>query len=185
MSFDKLAFVCLVTINLIGFVSGFVITSNLGLKEKFLKIPKIFQKAYVSFFWGAPIFCLPLVPQLRFTQNRIIFVIGITLALLSGLVGILAFKEIGIIPSVRQKSTVITSGIYGIIRHPLYLGGIFMSLGLSLAFRAVYALFYTPVIIAFFTLLAFLEEKSLAKEYGEEYLAYKRNVKWRLIPWVI
>jgi len=181
----KLVFACLVTINLIGFISGFVITSNLELKGKFLKIPKIFQKVYVLVFWGAPIFCLPLVPQLRFAQNRITFVIGITLVLLFGLVGILAFKEIGIIPGVRQKSTVITSGIYGIIRHPLYLGGILMLLGLSLAFRAVNTLFYTPIIIVCFTLLAFLEEKSLAKEYGEEYLEYKRKVKWRLIPWVV
>lgn len=174
-TFKNAAFICLVLINLIGFISGFVITSNLGLKEKFLKMSKIFQKAYVLFLWGAPIFCLPLVPQLRFTQNRIIFVIGITLALLSILIWILAFWEIGIIPGVRQKSTVITSGIYSVIRHPLYLGGIFMILGLSLAFRAVYALFYTPVMIGLFALLAFLEEKSLAEEYGEEYLTYKKK----------
>ena len=77
------------------------------------------------------------------------------------------------------------TGIYGIVRHPICLGNILMPLGLALAFRAVYALLYAPVMIIFFTLTTFIEENSLAEEYGEEYLVYKRKVKWKLIPWVI
>ncbi len=182
---DELVFVCLVIMNLIGFISSFVITSNPGSKEKFLKMPKVFQKADVLVFFGVPIFGLPLATQPRFESSDVVLVIGIILVLLSVLIWIHSFKQIGIIPGVRQKSKVITTGIYGIIRHPLYLGSIFMILGLTLAFRAYFALVYAPVMIVFFTIMTFTEEKSLAKEYGEEYLVYKRNVKWKLIPWVI
>jgi len=185
ISFESSAFVCLVLINLIGIILCFVIHLNPRLKKKFLKMPKPFQKADVLIFFGAPILVLPLLPQPRFELDYIIFIIGIILALLSTLIWILAFKEIGIIPAVKQKSKLISSGIYRIVRHPLYLGSILMPLGLALAFRAVYALLYAPVIIIFFILTTFIEEKTLTEEYGEEYIKYKNKVKWRLIPWVI
>ena len=185
ISFENSAFVCLVVINLIGFISCFVIMSKSALKKNFLKMPKPFRKADVLIFFGAPMFGLPLVPQPRFEPSYVIFIIGIILALLSALIGILAFKEIGIIPSVKQKSKVISSGIYSIVRHPIYIGNILMPLGLALAFRAVYALLYVPVIIILFAVTIFIEEKTLTEEYGEEYIEYKRKVKWRLIPRVI
>ena len=185
ISFENSAFLFLVVINLIGIILCFVIMSSPRLKKKFWKIPKPLQKADVLIFFGAPMLGLPLLPQPRFELNYIIFIIGTVLALLSALIWILAFKEIGIIPAVKQKSKVISSGIYGIVRHPIYLGNILMPLGLGLAFRAVYALLYAPVIIIFFAVTIFIEEKSLTEEYGEEYIKYKKKVKWRLIPRVI
>ena len=180
ISFENSAFAGLVFINLTGIILSFAISN-----QKFLKMPKLFPKIYVLIFFAAPIFVLPLLPQPRFELNYTIFIIGTILALLSVLIWIQAFKEIGIIPAVKQKSKVITSGIYGIVRHPIYLGNILMPLGLALAFRAVYALLYVPVIIILFAVTIFIEEKSLTEEYGEEYIAYKKQVKWRLIPWVI
>ena len=150
ISFENSAFVCLILVNLIGIISCFMIMSNPRFKKKIWKIPKPFQKAYALFFFGAPMFVLPLLPQPRFELHYITFIIGIILALSSALIWILAFKRIGIIPCLKQKSKVISSGIYGIVRHPIYLGNIFMPLGLALVFRAVYALLYAPVIIIFF-----------------------------------
>ena len=170
ISFENSAFAGLVLINLIGIILCFVIKSNPQLKKKFWEIPKPLQKADVLIFFAAPIVFLPLLPQPRFELNYIMVVIGIILALLSALVWIQAFKEIGIIPALRQKSKVISSGIYGIVRHPIYLGNILMPLGLALAFRAVYALLYAPVIIIFFVVTIFIEEKTLAEEYGQEYI---------------
>lgn len=184
MSFENSAFLCLVVINLIGIISAFAL-SNPGLKKKFCKMPKLFQKADVLIFFGAPILVLPLLPQPRVELHYIIFVIGIILALLSALVWILASKEIGIIPGVKQKSKVISSGIYSIIRHPIYLGNILMPLGLGLTFKATYALLYAPVIIIFFIITTFIEDKKLVEEYGKEYIEYKKKVKWRLVPWVL
>jgi len=185
ISFENSAFLCLVLINLIGFISCFVIMSNPRLKKKFWKLPKAIEKIYVLIFFAAPIAFLPLLPQPRFELYYIILIIGIVLALLSVLIWIQAFKQIGTIPSLKQKSKVISSGIYGIVRHPIYLGNILMPIGLGLVFRAVYALLYVPVIIILFALTIFIEEKSLMEGYGEEYIKYKKEVKWRLIPWVI
>ena len=180
MSFENSAFAGLVLINLTGIILSFVISN-----QKFLKMPKPFQKIYVGIFYGAPILVLPLLPQPRFELNYIILIIGIILALLSALIWMLAFKEIGIIPAAKQKSKVISSGIYSIVRHPIYIGNILMPLGLALAFRAVYALLYAPVTIIFFTLTTFIEERELKEEYGEEHIKYKKKVKFRLVPGVI
>ena len=185
ISFENSAFVCLVLINLIGIILCFVIHLNPRFKKKYLKMPKPFQKADVLIFFGAPLLGLPLVPQPRFESNYIIFIIGIILTSLSILIWILAAKEIGIIPGTRPKSKLISSGIYGIVRHPIYIGNILIPLGLGLAFRAAYALLYAPVIIIFFILTTFTEEKTLIEEYGQEYIEYKKKVKWRLIPWVM
>jgi protein-S-isoprenylcysteine O-methyltransferase Ste14 len=185
LSFENSAFAGLVLINLTGIILCFVIMSYPQLKKKFWEIPKAFQKIYALIFFGAPMLGLPLLPQPRFEINYIIFIIGIVLALLSVLVWIQAFIQIGIIPCLRQKSKLISSGIYSIVRHPIYLGNILMPLGLALAFRALYALLYVPVIIIFFTVTIFIEEKTLTEEYGQEYSNYKKKVKWRLIPWVI
>ena len=49
ISFENSAFLCLVVINLIGFISCFVIMSNQGLKKKFWKKFKLFMAiAYIG-----------------------------------------------------------------------------------------------------------------------------------------
>jgi protein-S-isoprenylcysteine O-methyltransferase Ste14 len=69
------------------------------------------------------------------------------------------------------------TGIYSILRHPLYLGNFFMWLGPALFLRSVW---FTVVFILFYWLyyerIMFAEEQFLRKKFGEIYDKWSENV---------
>lgn len=68
----------------------------------------------------------------------------------------------------------ITNGIYGIIRHPLYLGGIII-----FTFNPYPALNTLTLSIAadiYFVIGGIIEEQRLVKIFGEQYIEYKKTV---------
>jgi protein-S-isoprenylcysteine O-methyltransferase Ste14 len=83
--------------------------------------------------------------------------------------------------AIQPGHTLVTSGVYGIIRHPSYLGLLINSLGLSLAFRSGVGVLLTVLLIP--TLLARIhaEENLLCSQFGDDYNAY-RSRTWRVIP---
>jgi len=90
-------------------------------------------------------------------------------------------------PLVRIQSErgqkVVSTGVYGFVRHPMYLGGILLFLGAPLLLGSVYG-----VIIGIFLSILFLiritgEEKMLVEEL-DGYVDYKKKVKYRLIPYI-
>jgi protein-S-isoprenylcysteine O-methyltransferase Ste14 len=71
--------------------------------------------------------------------------------------------------------------MYGVIRHPSYLGLLINSLGWGLAFRSAIgallaALFVLPLLARIQA-----EERLLRSQFGAEYEAYRART-WRLIP---
>jgi protein-S-isoprenylcysteine O-methyltransferase Ste14 len=90
-------------------------------------------------------------------------------------------------PLVRIQSErdqkVVSTGVYGFVRHPMYLGGILLFLGGPLLLGSVYG-----VIIGIFLSILFVarimgEEKMLVEELGG-YVDYKKKVTYRLIPYI-
>ena len=75
-----------------------------------------------------------------------------------------------------------TTGVFQIVRHPLYLGWALLVFGAPhmTATRGVFAIVST----AYLALAIPFEERSLGDAFGAEYEAYRRAVKWRMIPWV-
>jgi protein-S-isoprenylcysteine O-methyltransferase Ste14 len=82
-----------------------------------------------------------------------------------------------------RKQTVITTGVYSFVRHPLYLGCLFMLFGAALLMGSVCGL--AIAVIAVIALVGRIigEEKMLVNEL-EGYEAYKKKVHYRLIPLV-
>ena len=84
---------------------------------------------------------------------------------------------------IQQGQKVIGTGLYGIVRHPMYSATLFMFLSMPVILGSIYAflIFLTyPFIIA---KRIKSEESFLEKElYG--YCEYKKKVKYRLIPFV-
>ena len=74
-----------------------------------------------------------------------------------------------------------TSGIYALVRHPMYLGYFISHVGLVLAVPSVWNLFIYGVTWTCLIARIKAEERVLAKE--AEYQAYKAKVRYRLIPW--
>ncbi len=72
-----------------------------------------------------------------------------------------------------------TSGILGITRHPWYLGGMLLIWARPLD---ISALLVNAILTAYLIVGSFLEEKKLAREFGEQYRAYQRQVSM-LIPY--
>ena len=74
-----------------------------------------------------------------------------------------------------------TTRIYGVIRHPSYLGLLVNSLGWSLAFRSGVGVLLTAALIPPLLARIRAEEALLEDQFGEEYRAYRARTS-RLIP---
>jgi protein-S-isoprenylcysteine O-methyltransferase Ste14 len=73
----------------------------------------------------------------------------------------------------------ITGGVYGIIRHPSYLG----LLGWGLAFRSGMGVLLTALILVPLLARIRAEERLLLAQFGGEYENYRART-WRLVPGV-
>jgi protein-S-isoprenylcysteine O-methyltransferase Ste14 len=85
--------------------------------------------------------------------------------------------------AIQPDHRLVTGGIYGLIRHPSYLGLLVTMVGWSLAFRAgaglAIASLTIPVVIARIR----AEERLLGDAFGAEYAAYRART-WRLVPFL-
>ena len=75
-----------------------------------------------------------------------------------------------------------TSGIYGLVRHPIYLAELLWPLGLAIMYHSVYGVALTPLWWLTLLIHALSEEAELERTLGSEYLAYKKKVRGRIFP---
>ncbi len=84
---------------------------------------------------------------------------------------------------VQENQKVVDTGLYGIVRHPMYSATLILFLAMPLVLGSIIAfvifLAY-PVIIA----MRIKNEEKVLEEGLEGYREYKNKVKWRLIPFV-
>ncbi|UCC72996.1 MAG: isoprenylcysteine carboxylmethyltransferase family protein [Gemmatimonadota bacterium] len=71
---------------------------------------------------------------------------------------------------------VVDRGVYGIVRHPQYLGYILLALGFALRTQNIVTWALGAVAVAFFYLHALTEERFCAGQLGSEYAAYMSRV---------
>jgi protein-S-isoprenylcysteine O-methyltransferase Ste14 len=83
--------------------------------------------------------------------------------------------------AIQPEHMLVTSGIYGVIRHPSYLGLLVNSLGWALAFRSGVGVLLTALLIPPLLARIRAEETLLRSQFGGEYDAYCRRTS-RLIP---
>ena len=83
--------------------------------------------------------------------------------------------------AIQPGHTLVTSGVYGVIRHPSYLGLLVNTLGWVLAFRSGVGLVITALIIPPLLARIRAEERLLRAQFGAEYDAYRARTS-RLIP---
>jgi protein-S-isoprenylcysteine O-methyltransferase Ste14 len=85
------------------------------------------------------------------------------------------------VSGVRRDTVLVTTGLYGIVRHPIYLG-LFISLT-ALALMAANLLVLLPTLALLIVLYASIaeEEVILIDRFGDEYREYKKRTP-RLIP---
>ena len=81
----------------------------------------------------------------------------------------------------HRAERIITTGVYSTVRHPQYFGGILAHIGVSFLLSGLYSLLVAPLVIALIYTISWKEENELAKEFGQEYVDYKKKVPM-LIP---
>ena len=82
---------------------------------------------------------------------------------------------------VQEGQTVVDSGLYGIVRHPMYSATVFLFLSIPLILGSLYA-FIIFLIYPFIIAKRLLGEETFLEKELEGYKEYKNKVKWRLIP---
>jgi protein-S-isoprenylcysteine O-methyltransferase Ste14 len=82
---------------------------------------------------------------------------------------------------IQEGQKPIDTGVYGIIRHPMYAGAIVYLVGMPLLLGSWRGLMLTPILIVALAWRIVREERTLGAElpgYGE----YAARVRYRLIP---
>jgi protein-S-isoprenylcysteine O-methyltransferase Ste14 len=89
-------------------------------------------------------------------------------------------KNLTPLPYPIENGELVQTGIYGIVRHPLYSGLILAALGWTLFQMSISHLIASAILIIFFEIKANREEAWLTKKYPD-YSEYSQRVK-KLIP---
>ncbi|MFX0211296.1 MAG: methyltransferase family protein [Candidatus Hodarchaeota archaeon] len=125
---------------------------------------------------------------IQFWNNDIIAYIGLVIYTLACLTIITSRYQIGKYGSghlvIEDDHQLVQSGIYKYIRHPIYSGAILGMMAFGLVFRSMF-IPGVGTLIYFFVFNQRLkqEEHLLVKQFGEEYLKYKKSSK-KLIPFI-
>ena len=84
---------------------------------------------------------------------------------------------------VEQGQRVVSTGLYGIVRHPMYMASTVMFLAIPLILGSWYALIPFAVYPVLMVVRIRDEEKLLSAEL-EGYAEYQKKVRYRMIPWI-
>ncbi|MDO4847255.1 MAG: isoprenylcysteine carboxylmethyltransferase family protein [Clostridiaceae bacterium] len=84
---------------------------------------------------------------------------------------------------VQENQKVIDTGLYGVVRHPMYMSTLVLFLALPLVLGSVLSLcimlFYIPIII-----MRIKNEEQVLREGLDGYEEYMKKVKYRIIPFI-
>jgi protein-S-isoprenylcysteine O-methyltransferase Ste14 len=83
----------------------------------------------------------------------------------------------------ERGQRVVDTGVYALVRHPMYLGATLLFLGAPVALRSGYGLVVGAAIVALTIVRIFEEERVLERDLPG-YAAYEQKVRWRLVPGV-
>jgi len=81
------------------------------------------------------------------------------------------------------RGALVTSGIYGRIRHPQYAGIGLVILGALIQWPTLLTLLMAPVLLASYMRLARREERELEARFGEDYRTYRQQVPGFIPRW--
>jgi protein-S-isoprenylcysteine O-methyltransferase Ste14 len=113
-------------------------------------------------------------------------IVGLPLVVIGAAVNLLGRKQLGSNwadqATLYANQSLVTTGLFGYVRHPLYASLIWMFIGAGLSYHNVVALLATFVVfVPAMIWRANLEEKMLALRFPE-YAEYQKHAG-RLIPW--
>lgn len=76
----------------------------------------------------------------------------------------------------QAKNGLVADGIYGVVRHPQYLGFDLVIIGFLIQWPTILTLIMGPILLVMYARLARWEEKQLMTTFGEPYVTYMNRV---------
>lgn len=123
--------------------------------------------------------CFPLTIAL-FPHSPLIQIAGSVIAVAGLVVAIMGRKKLADNWSsnieIKEGHELVTSGIYGYVRHPIYTGMLFMGLGTWLVSGRFSAFFFFAILTAFMLFKVREEEELMTTYFPNEYPEYKKRV---------
>ena len=120
------------------------------------------------------------------TLPKVVSVIGAVMFLLSYVLYAEVLREnvyLSRTIEVQKNQKVIDTGLYGIVRHPMYSATIVMFLSIPLILGSVYGLLIF-LLYPFLIIIRLKNEELLLEKELNGYKEYKKKVKYRLIPFI-
>jgi protein-S-isoprenylcysteine O-methyltransferase Ste14 len=112
--------------------------------------------------------------------------LGLALVAAGGLIAAAAALKLGSnltpLPHPKDGGTLVDTGLYGLVRHPIYCGLIFAAFGWALFVQGWLTLAWAGVLLVFFDIKSRREEAWLLARFPA-YADYRRRVR-KLIPFI-
>ena len=185
----------LVFVVCISAISAYFLKKDLNLITSRLKVGAAAEKEGIQKITQAVVsvfsVLLLLVPSIdhHFQWSNVPAYLSIAadaLVVLGLLMIFLVFKEnsyTSVLVEVNEDQKVVSTGPYGVVRHPMYSGALLMLLFTPLALGSFWGLLAFPPILLAIAVRLSEEEKFLVKNLSG-YPQYCQKVKYRLIPFV-
>ncbi len=144
--------------------------ANLCFRYRAISIVPIILIIYIFF-----------IPDDHGRYNNLISIIGFIIALSGGLIRMTSVGFSKPVTSGRQNyltaENLNTSGLYSLVRNPLYVGVFFIYNGVLIAYSSIYAIIFLNIffIINYYFIIC-SEENYLKKQFGDSYENYLESV---------
>jgi protein-S-isoprenylcysteine O-methyltransferase Ste14 len=113
---------------------------------------------------------------------------GLIITAIGGFVRVATVFELGhrfsIFVALQPDHRLKTDGFYRFVRHPSYFGALLAMAGWALVFRSMIGLLLTAAMCVPIIARIRAEEEFLAREFGEQYRAYQKRTRWRLLRFI-
>jgi len=125
-------------------------------------------------------------PAWPFPLPQVADALGVVLLLAGGVLFVGSLVRLGpsltALPYPKPEGTLVEQGPYAFVRHPIYAGGILLSIGWALIVHGWLTLAYAAALFLFLDWKARREERWLAERYPG-YRDYQRRVR-KFVPFV-
>ena len=117
-------------------------------------------------------------------SNNIAILVGIAIGVFTMFWALwtMRLSNLNMMPDLKHKSILVTSGPYRVIRHPMYASVLLVTLMLVLNHLTLLRIVFWLVLVIDLHFKYLYEEKLLLKKFPE-YMDYRKNTK-RLIPFI-
>lgn len=110
------------------------------------------------------------------TGVLVVMMISVVMLLVAGYLVVAGWRKI-----YGARRNLVTDGVYGVVRHPQYLGIIIGTAAFLIQWPTIITVAMWPILVYAYYRQALKEEREMEEKFGERYLQYKQRVPM-LIP---